>query len=299
MFEELSTAYCKIDEGLGRRVVSTQGVFFADISGVSAGKITADLLNPAKAVAQADILGRFAPLQGKTVLEIGSGLGVNMISWTRKYGADVTGIEPEGCGFDSSLPICRELLRINGIHPEKLVVGKGEALPFPDESFDIVYSTNVLEHVDNPFQVFREGLRVLKRGGTLQFVYPNYHSFFDGHYAVFHPPVFWKSFFPWYVKHVWHRDPAYANTLRTELSVSWTRRHLGRLAEIFPFEVLSLGEEVFVGRMRSSGFSPWAGLFKVKRMVDLMAAWRLNGQMADILVKLGCWTPVILTLRKK
>lgn len=38
-------------------------------------------------------------------------------------------------------------------------------IPYPDESFDIVFADNVLEHLEKPEQVFREVARVLKRGG--------------------------------------------------------------------------------------------------------------------------------------
>ena len=299
MYAELSTDYCRIDEETGLRVASTQGAFFTPLCRLSPEKIAADLLNPVKALAQAELLSRYVPLQGRTVLEIGSGLGVNLISWTRKYSVNMTGIEPEGCGFDSSLPISRELLAANGIPADKVVAGRGEVLPFSDESYDIVYSTNVLEHVEHPGRVLREGLRVLKKGGTLQYVFPNYRSFFDGHYAVFHPPVLWRSFFPWYVKHVCHRDPAYAHTLRTELCVSWTHRQLKSLKNEYSFEVGSLGEDLFVERMQSGRFNPWAGLSRVKRVVDLATTLRLNAMAARLLAACRVWTPIILTLRKK
>lgn len=41
----------------------------------------------------------------------------------------------------------------------------GKALPFADASFDIVFSSNVLEHIRDPWPVYREIARVLKPGG--------------------------------------------------------------------------------------------------------------------------------------
>jgi SAM-dependent methyltransferase len=52
------------------------------------------------------------------------------------------------------------------------VVGSAEALPFDDEAFDVVLSTQVLEHVPDPSQVFAESVRVLKRGGRLVLTVP-------------------------------------------------------------------------------------------------------------------------------
>src|SRR6476469_1391980 len=45
------------------------------------------------------------------------------------------------------------------------IVGSAESLPFPDESFDVVLSTQVLEHVPDPEQALTEAVRVLKKGG--------------------------------------------------------------------------------------------------------------------------------------
>lgn len=39
-------------------------------------------------------------------------------------------------------------------------------LPFPDGSFDLVVSSNTLEHCERPWEVVKESARVLKPGGT-------------------------------------------------------------------------------------------------------------------------------------
>ena len=52
------------------------------------------------------------------------------------------------------------------------VVGVAEVLPFKDDSFDVVLSYAVLEHVKQPFVAAREIIRVLKPGGVLRVQVP-------------------------------------------------------------------------------------------------------------------------------
>jgi len=51
--------------------------------------------------------------------------------------------------------------------PSTNVVGFGESLPFPDESFDAVISQSVIEHVKHPFAYVNEIHRVCKKGGDV------------------------------------------------------------------------------------------------------------------------------------
>ncbi|RYD96879.1 MAG: methyltransferase domain-containing protein [Sphingobacteriales bacterium] len=48
----------------------------------------------------------------------------------------------------------------------------GKTLPFPDASFDSIFSSEVLEHVFNPAEILPEIYRVLKPGGRMLFTFP-------------------------------------------------------------------------------------------------------------------------------
>ncbi|MEK7846015.1 MAG: methyltransferase domain-containing protein, partial [Nitrospinota bacterium] len=73
-------------------------------------------------------------------------------------------------------------------YPEKYlyrgVAGVGEALPFENESFDLVTTYQTLEHVSDVNRCIQEMLRVLKQEGILYVKAPDYNCFFEPHYRV-------------------------------------------------------------------------------------------------------------------
>src|SRR3989338_5950377 len=115
--------------------------------------------------------------KSKKLLEIGSGAGTFVVVARNDFGIEAFGIEPSLNEFSSFNEITSCLLRENNLPDSVIVNSSAEKLPFEENTFDLVYSTNVLEHVGDPEKVLSESLRVLKKGGFLQFVIPNYFSF--------------------------------------------------------------------------------------------------------------------------
>ena len=110
-------------------------------------------------------------LKGKEFLEIGCGLG-HFAEKAYEKGAKVTAID-----IGEKL-VEKTKERVPG---GKILVASAAELPFEDEFFDIVLSTEVIEHVEDQKSAFSEMLRVLKRGGYLVLTTPNkmFKSVFD------------------------------------------------------------------------------------------------------------------------
>ena len=61
------------------------------------------------------------------------------------------------------------------------VVGSGMQLPFRSGAFDVAYSSNVLEHVTDPWQMAEEMLRVVRPGGVVFISYTVWFGPWGGH----------------------------------------------------------------------------------------------------------------------
>lgn len=94
------------------------------------------------------------------VLEVGCGLGTDAINFARR-GARYTGVDLT----EASIELVRTRFELEGL-TANLRVADAEALPFADDSFDLVYSHGVLHHTPDTQRAINEVHRVLKPGGT-------------------------------------------------------------------------------------------------------------------------------------
>jgi SAM-dependent methyltransferase len=117
------------------------------------------------------------------VLEIGGGLGIFHVLM-REAGLDLVSIEPSGQGFSYFHDFGVSLIKALDGDPSRMVDARAEALPWPAESFDLVVSGNVMEHVADPEAAIREMYRVVRPGGALINLCPNYLFPYEPHYGV-------------------------------------------------------------------------------------------------------------------
>jgi len=101
----------------------------------------------------------FERTRGLRVLEIGCGCGSEAELFARA-GAHYTAIDLT----NAAVGITRRRFQLLGLEG-RFVQGDAENLPFPDGSFDLVYSHGVLHHTPDTRRTIREIYRVLSPGG--------------------------------------------------------------------------------------------------------------------------------------
>lgn len=115
---------------------------------------------------------------GSVSLEVGCGLGSDLRKFSR-FGLKVTGLDysPENAYFSKiGLQVCKS----NG----RVVSGDAECLPFPQNSFDLVYSWGCLHHTPDTQKAVDELFRVLRPGGKAMVML--YHKGYQFWYMLIH-----------------------------------------------------------------------------------------------------------------
>lgn len=108
--------------------------------------------------ARNEVLGHLPDLSGTMLLDVAMGDGRNLPLIPRDcqvYGVDISRVLLEKTQHD---------FPDRDLH---LIVGEAESLPFPDHTFDNLFSLGALNHVNNPGKALQEMARVVKPGGTI------------------------------------------------------------------------------------------------------------------------------------
>ncbi len=114
-------------------------------------------------------IGRFTALDGRTVLDVGGGPG---------YFRDA--FESVGARYAAVDADIGELAAIGAPGPNT-VLGSGMAIPVRDDSVDVCFSSNVLEHVPRPWAMAHEMVRVTRPGGIVVISYTAWWGPWGGH----------------------------------------------------------------------------------------------------------------------
>ena len=118
---------------------------------------------------------RWTRLAGRRVLDVGCGVGMYTNAFLRET-PHVFGVEVE-----------RERAMEAQERATGVAQALGERLPFPDATFDVVYSHEVLEHVADDRACAAEMVRVTRPGGRVVVFVPNRMYVLETH------GVFWRG----------------------------------------------------------------------------------------------------------
>jgi SAM-dependent methyltransferase len=100
------------------------------------------------------------------ILEVGCCFGF-FLKLAQQYGYETKGVEIS----DYAASYARDVLGLD------IFIGQLKKATFPDNYFDIIYMSQTLEHLPDPFSVLQETRRILRKDGILLVEAPNeYHS---------------------------------------------------------------------------------------------------------------------------
>ncbi|WP_227463538.1 class I SAM-dependent methyltransferase [Nocardioides lijunqiniae] len=114
-------------------------------------------------------LGDYCDLRGARLLDVGGGPGYFRDAFVAA-GATYLALDADA----------GELAGLGEI-ASGTVIGSGMQLPFADDSVDVCYSSNVLEHVSDPWLMAEEMVRVTRPGGLVYLSYTVWFGPWGGH----------------------------------------------------------------------------------------------------------------------
>jgi len=222
--------------------------------------------------------------QGKSILEIGFKNGL-FLNECRKAKLIPTGIEIDKDYCDA--------VKLKFPHLD-LVWYDGGTIPLPDESFDFVVSYQVLEHVASTKYMLNECIRLLKPGGIMYHICPNFHSFYDGHFEIFWLPFLNKDSGRLYLKLLRRYTPYYET-----LNIIKPREVARILRRNNSVEVISLGRAEFMNKFNLEQIEKVNHKLLQKILKLLLRLRPLTGILIPLIAKADLYYPITIIARKK
>jgi arsenite methyltransferase len=157
------TACCGPDCCGGETATTTEGFGAALYPTDDLAALPAEAVAVSLGCGNPTALAALAP--GETVLDLGSGGGIDVLLSARRvgptgkaYGLDMT---------DEMLALARENQRMAGVSNIEFLKGQIEAIPLPDNAVDVIISNCVVNLSTDKDTVLREAYRVLRPGGRV------------------------------------------------------------------------------------------------------------------------------------
>jgi len=159
--DKYSQAALRVGSGCCGASVGTDAISRNLYSGEQTGELPEAAVAASLGCGNPTALAALKP--GETVLDLGSGGGIDVLLSARRvgptgkaYGLDMT---------DEMLALARENQRKAGVDNVEFLKGEIEAIPLPDSSVDVIISNCVINLSGDKDAVLREAFRVLKPGG--------------------------------------------------------------------------------------------------------------------------------------
>jgi ubiquinone/menaquinone biosynthesis C-methylase UbiE len=172
-------------------------------------------------------------LDGRSVLDLGAGTGGLLLACQQHGAARLVGVEVD--------PELYELAQLRLVDTGiEFILTDGDTIPLPDESFDVIISIHVIEHVISPAAYLREVARLLKPDGGVLLTCPN---------------------------RLWPREPHAQLPFLPFLPISWAKAlcHRRSRSEQLP---ASIRQQYYTGTLLNHYFSFW-GLRRLCRQAGL------------------------------
>jgi len=112
------------------------------------------------------VIEQLKPKNNDTILDVGCGMGHLLFNIIKEY----PDIKINMAGIDPAMPnIYRFNQRIKEENKPNIIgiLGEAESLPFKDNSFDSIITSEVIEHIPDKAKAIKEMYRVLKKDGHL------------------------------------------------------------------------------------------------------------------------------------
>lgn len=206
-------------------------------------------------------LKKLAP-KAEKILDLGCGEGTRL-SWLAEKGR-------RGVGVDIS-PTAIKMAQKS--YPQlEFIQADLEKIPLESESFDLVYSAYVLEHLEKPEKVLQEAIRLTKKDGSLVLIAPNFgapnrasppfagsrlikliRGFLDDSLRIFKKaPVL-----------AWHRVKPLANSEKYQIDWDTTvEPYLGTLISFLKVNGMEIEEATSCWEYELAGAKPHQRIFK-------------------------------------
>ncbi|MBK8847189.1 MAG: class I SAM-dependent methyltransferase [Bacteroidetes bacterium] len=170
---------------------------------------------------------QFDKWKGKKVLEVGLGAGTDFLQWCRNgalaYGIDLT---------EEGIAHVQHRLHLYNLSAVEFKVADAESIPYPDNSFDLVYSWGVIHHSPDTEKAYSELVRVCKPGGEIRFMVYHYDSVLTRFFWLKHALLKLK---PWKSK-AW----VLWNHMESIGTKAYTHKSIAAMMKPYKAEVLSI-----------------------------------------------------------